>query len=171
MKLLVLSDTHIPKRSKAYPDRLLEELKQADAILHAGDFLTADAYHELCGYGMVYAVYGNADNEDVKSMLPDKQLLKMNGFTIGLIHGHEGKGRTTEKRALNAFQDQKLDCLIFGHSHIPVHKQEGDLLLFNPGSPTDKRRQPFFSYGILTLEQELRAEHIFFEKGSVKPGC
>ncbi|WP_331712032.1 metallophosphoesterase family protein [Bacillus sp. SJS] len=166
VKIVVLSDTHVPKRAKSFPPRLLVELQTADAIIHAGDLLNTAAYRELCTFGTVHAVYGNADEEELKHLLPRRLLLDMNSFKIGVVHGHEGKGSSTERRALNAFKDEHLDCLIFGHSHIPVKKQDKGLLIFNPGSPTDKRRQPRFSFGLINIGETLQAEHVFFKKGS-----
>ncbi|MGD6818579.1 metallophosphoesterase family protein [Metabacillus sp. 84] len=164
MNLFVISDTHIPKRAKALPDHVKAQAKSADAIIHAGDFLNLDAYYDLCRYGPpVYAVYGNADDKELKEVLPSRLILNLNGFALGVVHGHEGKGATTEKRALNAFGNEKLDSLIFGHSHIPISKQQDGVLLFNPGSPTDKRRQALFSYGIIRLEEEIYAKHVFFK--------
>lgn len=137
MKIVVLSDTHLPKRKKGLPTRLLEELKDVEIIIHAGDWLTIDVYNELQTYARVEGVYGNVDDEEIIGLLPSKKIVEVGGFTIGITHGH-GKGKTTEKRAIAAFEGEKVDCIIFGHSHIPVKKYEGDILIFNPGSPTDK---------------------------------
>ena len=81
----------------------------------------------------------------------------------GVTHGH-GKGKTTEKRALLAFEHEQVDAVIFGHSHIPTHKQIGDITLFNPGSATDKRREKQFSFGLLYIQKNtLRVEHVFYD--------
>ncbi|WP_409270344.1 metallophosphoesterase family protein [Neobacillus sp. SCS-31] len=101
------------------------------------------------------------DGNDVKSLFPDKKIIQAGKFRIGLVHGH-GIGKTTEKRAIEAFIGEKVDCIIYGHSHIPVHKFTEGILLFNPGSATDKRRQKQFSYGILEVGEELSAKHVFF---------
>ncbi|MTH55213.1 YfcE family phosphodiesterase [Bacillus mangrovi] len=162
MKIAVLSDTHFPKRRKAFPPQLERDLAQADAIIHAGDFLTVEAFRELQKYGPLHAVYGNGDCTELKELLPGKLMLEFGRFRVGVVHGHEGRGASTEKRALNAFKNHKPDCVIFGHSHIPIKKEQDGLLIFNPGSPSDKRRQPLFSYGILTLGDKLTAEHVFF---------
>ncbi|MCD7035608.1 metallophosphoesterase [Metabacillus sp. GX 13764] len=162
MRIIVISDTHIPKKAKKLPDILIQDLKGADMVLHAGDFQIMDVYEELAGYGKLIGVAGNVDSPELHDLLGEKHLLMLNGFSIGLTHGH-GEKLTTEKRAIQAFQDEKPDCIIFGHSHIPVLKTEKDILLFNPGSPLDKRKQPRYSYGILTLGDELHAEHVFFD--------
>jgi uncharacterized protein len=161
MKIVVLSDTHLPKRNRGLPPRLLEELQDVDLIIHAGDWQTIDVYHQLQTYGRVEGVYGNVDNDDVTRLLPSKKIVEAGGFRIGITHGH-GKGKTTEKRAIAAFEGEKVDCIIFGHSHIPVKRYEDNLLIFNPGSPTDKRRQKFFSFGVISLSDKITAEHIYF---------
>lgn len=161
MKIVVLSDTHLPKRKKGLPIRLLEELKNVDLIIHAGDWQTIEVYKELQNYAKVEGVYGNVDDEKIIELLPEKQILELGEIKIGITHGH-GQGRTTEKRASSAFEGEKVDCIIFGHSHIPVKKFEGEILIFNPGSPTDKRRQKQYSFGVLSIGDKIAAEHIYF---------
>ncbi|WHY03029.1 metallophosphoesterase family protein [Neobacillus sp. DY30] len=163
MKIIVISDTHLPKRKKGLPVRLLEELKDVELIIHAGDWQTIDVYHELHRYGRVEGVYGNIDDAGIVGLLPSKLIVEAGGFRFGITHGH-GKGKTTEKRAIAAFEGENVDCIIFGHSHIPVKRYEGDLLIFNPGSPTDKRRQKLFSFGVITVSDKITAEHIFFNE-------
>ncbi|GAB1769255.1 metallophosphoesterase family protein [Priestia megaterium] len=163
MKIVILGDTHIPKRAKHFPKRLLAELKTADAIIHTGDFQTIDVYNELRVFAPVHGVIGNVDSEELQQVLPTSLLLPFDDVTIGVAHGH-GKGKTTEKRALLAFEHQQVDAVIFGHSHIPVHKQIGDITLFNPGSATDKRRQKQFSFGLLYIQKDtLHFEHVFYD--------
>ncbi|WP_226582326.1 metallophosphoesterase family protein [Halobacillus litoralis] len=163
MKVLVVADTHMPKKGKTLPDRLLQELPSADAVIHAGDWQTVEVYRELEGYAPVTGVYGNVDGEEIQAVFPAQQIVEWHGYRIGIVHGH-GDKKTTEKRALETFGDDSLDILIYGHSHIPVLRYFKKTLLFNPGSPTDKRRTPFYSFGILTLEEEgIHSEHIFFK--------
>lgn len=162
MRVIVLSDTHIPKRAKELPSELVQELKQADLIIHAGDWQTIEVLDMLRPYGPIEGVYGNVDSEHIKQQFPDKKLLEIKGFKIGVVHGH-GQKQTTEKRALAAFSEESLDLLIFGHSHIPVKKQIGRMWVFNPGSPTDKRRQRFFSFGILEITDALEINHLYFK--------
>jgi uncharacterized protein len=161
MKIVVLSDTHLPKRTKGLPKRLIDELKDADLIIHAGDWQSIDVYNELLSYAKVEGVYGNGDGDDIKSLFREKRIVEVGGFKIGITHGH-GKGKTTEKRAIQAFDREKVDCIVFGHSHIPIKKFENEVLLFNPGSPTDKRRQEKYSFGVFYLGDCLEAEHIYF---------
>ncbi|MCC3377775.1 metallophosphoesterase, partial [Cohnella sp. REN36] len=87
-----------------------------------------------------------------------KKVLTFGKYRIGLVHG-DGKSKTTERRAVDAFAKEDVHIIIFGHSHIPLLRWHEGRLLFNPGSPTDKRRQPQFSYGILELGNEVNATH------------
>jgi uncharacterized protein len=163
MKIVVLSDTHMPKKALNLPDMLIRDLKNAEYIIHAGDWQTVELYDELKKYAEVIGVTGNVDSPELHRFLNCKEVFNTGDYKIGIVHGH-GKGKTTEKRAVNAFLTEKVDCIIFGHSHIPVVKEDRGMILFNPGSPTDKRRQRDFSYGILTVEEKIQAEHVFFSK-------
>jgi uncharacterized protein len=163
MKIVVLSDTHMPKKALNLPDMLIRDLKNAEYIIHAGDWQTVELYDELKRYAEVIGVTGNVDSPELHRFLNCKEVFNTGDFKIGIVHGH-GKGKTTEKRAVNAFWTEKVDCIIFGHSHIPVVKEDRGMILFNPGSPTDKRRQRDFSYGILTVGEKIEAEHVFFSK-------
>jgi len=167
MKIIVLSDTHMPKREKFLPPRLVEELKVADLIIHAGDWQTIDVYNHLKTFAKVEGVFGNVDDEDIKDMFPEKRIVEAGRYKIGITHGH-GSGKTTEKRAVQMFADERVDCIIFGHSHIPIKKDYKGILLFNPGSPTDRRRQEKYSFGVITIGESLEAEHIFFTKESTE---
>ncbi|ASF41568.1 metal-dependent phosphodiesterase [Halobacillus halophilus] len=162
MKIVVLSDTHMPKKGKSLPERLVEELPSADAIIHTGDWHSKEVVEELKKYGPpLYGVYGNVDGEDIQSVFPYKQTIELNGFRIGLIHGH-GEKKTTEKRAVEGFKGEEVDLIIFGHSHLPLTRYMNKVMLFNPGSVTDKRKMPYYSFGILRLEENIHAEHVFF---------
>lgn len=162
MRVVVLSDTHMPKKAKVLPRRLLVELDQADAIIHAGDWQMTEVYEMLKAYAPVYGVYGNVDDQSIREFFPIKQTFTIEGHKIGLIHGH-GEKKTTEKRVIEAFEDEEVSIIIFGHSHLPLLRYYKKRLLFNPGSVTDKRKLPYYSFGILTLDDEIQAEHIFFE--------
>ncbi|MBH0230251.1 metallophosphoesterase family protein [Halobacillus yeomjeoni] len=162
MKLIVLSDTHMPKKAKQLPDRLIEELKDADLIIHAGDWQTVEVYHELKKHAPVRGVYGNVDGEDIKRLFPSQLVFDAEGHKIGVIHGH-GEKKTTEKRVIEAFEKEDVSLIIFGHSHLPLLRYYKNKLLFNPGSVTDKRKLPYYSFGKLTVSEEIQAEHIFFK--------
>ncbi|MFS0559985.1 metallophosphoesterase family protein [Terribacillus sp. 179-K 1B1 HS] len=164
MRITILADTHMPRMAKAWPSALLPYLEQADHIIHAGDFQDICVLDSLSSFAPVTAVSGNIDSPELIDKLPKKQLLNFHGLKIGLTHGH-GKGKTTEQRARAEFHKVAIDLLIYGHSHIPIHKKESDLVLFNPGSPTDKRRQEQFSFGELIVEEDgtWSLGHIFYK--------
>lgn len=165
MKIVVLSDTHMPKKAKHLPQRIIKDLETADYIIHAGDWQTVELFQELKQYAEVIGVTGNVDSPELKTVMSPKEILHAGDFKIGVVHGH-GTGKTTEKRAVDAFLMDEVDCIVYGHSHIPVRKETNGLLLFNPGSPTDKRRQKEFSYGILTIRGKIEAEHVYFDDKS-----
>ncbi|WP_044022148.1 metallophosphoesterase family protein [Bacillus sp. SG-1] len=164
MKMIVISDTHMPNRGQEFPPVLIKELKSADLIIHAGDWNTIDVYEKLKGFGRVEGVYGNTDQQEILETFPKKMVLNAEGYSIGVVHG-DGKGKTTEKRALEAF-DERPDIIIFGHSHIPYARYSQGTLLFNPGSATDKRKQPYYSFGIIEIESEIKSQHIFYKSKS-----
>lgn len=162
MRIAVISDTHMPKRAKKLPEILIEGLRGTELIIHAGDWTTIEVYKELQTLAPVIGVRGNIDPPELP--FEEKLTIVIKGYRIGVVHGHVGKKKTTPERAYEAFQNQKLDLIVFGHSHIPYKQYLGEKLLFNPGSPTDKRFQPQFSYGIVTLGETLDAEHFYFDR-------
>lgn len=162
MRIGVIADTHMPKHAKALPEALKKGLEDVDLIIHAGDWQTLEIYESLKKLAPVDGVAGNVDGEEIVKALGRKKILSFHGFNIGVVHGH-GKKKTTEKRALEAFEEDDVDIIIFGHSHIPLHKTIGDVQMFNPGSPTDKRRQPKFSYGIIEIDQSVTARHVYYD--------
>lgn len=167
MKIVVIADTHMPKKGKQLPSRLIQELDTTDLIIHAGDWSSMSVYHELYEFAPVTGVYGNVDHEDVKEHFPLSELLEISGHKIGITHGH-GEKKTTEKRALEMFADNEVDVIIFGHSHIPMQRYSKRTLLLNPGSPTDKRWLPYYSFAILEIGEDLRAEMVFFKNEESK---
>lgn len=163
MLIGVVSDTHITGRGRKLPPVLIEGLSQVDAIIHAGDWMTLDVYEELSKLAPVQGVAGNGDGDEVSRYFGMKRIADYAGIRIGIVHGHEGPGKTTPERARLAFRDDTPDIVVFGHSHIPMQKRAGSVLLFNPGSPTDKRRQPLYSYGLIHIRDgEFAAEHRYF---------
>lgn len=163
MKVGVLSDTHIPLKAKALPDEVLQAFKEVDFIIHAGDITSLDVLDTLNTFAPVIAVSGNVDRDKLQAILSDKEIISLNGYRIGITHGHGSAGKTLD-RVIKCFEDDPVDCIIFGHSHIPYCETINRVLLFNPGSPTDKRRNEFFSFGILELGDTIEAKHIFFKK-------
>jgi len=162
MKIIVLGDTHMPRMAKSLPLALVEGLRTADLILHVGDWQTLAVRQMLETFAPVDGVAGNGDGPELVTQFGRRKILEVAGVRIGLVHGHEGPGASTEERARRAFAATDVDIILFGHSHIPLHRTAGNVLLFNPGSATDKRRQPQYSYGVLTLTAgHIAAHHVF----------
>lgn len=156
VRLGVLADTHLPTRARSLPPILFAAFAGVDAILHAGDLCTLAVLIELEAIAPVYAVYGNVDGEDVRRRLPGSRLLTFGAHRIGLVHG-DGPGRiATPERARAAFTE--ADIIVFGHSHQPYNRRVDGVLLFNPGSPTDRRFEPQCTYGTIVLGREVTAE-------------
>ena len=148
-----MADTHIRRGGKRrLPDDVYVELDRADAILHAGDVITADLVHELSGFAPTYAVLGNNDvaDADLVAMLPESRVEVLGGVRVGMIHDSgPSKGRAGRMR--RRFPDCPL--VVYGHSHIPYDGEGVDgQRLFNPGSPTERRMQPAHTLGILDLD-------------------
>lgn len=162
-KIVILSDTHMPVRAKKLPARLIEECKTADFILHAGDWQSLDVYFELAAYAETDGVTGNVDPWEVLDRFGKKKILSFGDLNIGIIHG-DGMRLTTEQRAFEAFAGEAVDIIVFGHSHTPVMREHEGIILFNPGSPTDKRRQAQYSFGLLEIGETWELKHIFFDK-------
>lgn len=149
-RVVVLSDTHIrPGGSRRLPDAVYTMLDEADVVLHAGDIVSADVLHELSGFAPTYAVLGNNDLDPALSHLPETRVVEIDGLRVGMIHDSGPReGRPARMRRL--FPD--CDVVVFGHSHIPWNERGVDgQLLFNPGSPTDKRMQPVHTAGLLDV--------------------
>jgi len=167
MKVGVLSDTHIPTKAKALPDEVLQAFKDVDCIIHGGDITSLEVLDTLNTLAPVIAVSGNRDHDKLQAILSDKEMITLNGYQIGITHGHGSSGKTLD-RVIKRFKNDPVDCIIFGHSHIPYCETVNRVLLFNPGSPTNKRSNEFFSFGILELGDRIEAKHIFFKKAISK---
>ena len=151
MNVVVLADTHAPRRWRVVPPRVAAHLSGADLILHAGDVCTADVLNELSGYAPVHAVRGNNDGPDIADWgAPDRLLIDLDGLSVGMIHD-SGAATGRLSRMRRAFPDCEL--VVFGHSHIPMDVADQGLRLFNPGSPTDRRRQPHGTIGLLEIRR------------------
>jgi uncharacterized protein len=145
--LAIISDTHLPRGSRALPAECVERLRAADLILHAGDLATAGVLADLRAIGPpVEAVYGNVDDLEVRAQLPSARLVEAGAARIAMVHdaGPAG-GRLARLRQRFA----GADAVVFGHSHIPLHEHDPatGFQIFNPGSPTDRRRQPTHTMG------------------------
>jgi uncharacterized protein len=148
-RLAVISDTHLPRGARALPDTCVEQLRTADAILHAGDLIEMSVLDELERLGPpVHAVRGNVDSAELQARLPLTRLVKVGGARIAMVHdGGPAVGRL--ERLRRRFPD--ADAVVFGHSHLPLLEERDGFKIFNPGSPTERRRALRHSMGIATV--------------------
>ncbi len=156
MRVVVLADTHAPRRWRACPPRVAAQLRGADLILHAGDVCTASVLTELAEYAPVVAVLGNNDQPDVAAWgAAETAELDLDGLSVAMVHDSgAAAGRTVRMRR----RFPSADLVVFGHSHIPLDESARGLRIFNPGSPTDRRRQPHGTLGVLSIDSGRLAE-------------
>jgi putative phosphoesterase len=160
VRLAIISDTHLPRGARRLPDACVAHLRSADLILHAGDFTALGVLRELEALGPpVAAVHGNVDGSDVRAVLPEQRIVEAGGARIAMVHDAGPASRRLE-RLQAAFPD--VQAVVFGHSHIPLHEMgEGNFQIFNPGSPTDRRRQPKHTMGLATVDGDsIVFEHV-----------
>jgi uncharacterized protein len=143
--LLLLADTHLPKRARALPDEVWRQVDAADVVIHAGDWVDVALLDELEERSRrLFGVYGNNDHGPLRERLPEVARVELGGVRFGVVH-ETGAAAGREERCSASFPD--LDVLVFGHSHIPWDTTTASgLRLLNPGSPTDRRRQPACTY-------------------------
>ncbi len=145
MQLLILADTHVSTRARELPARVWDEVGRADVVLHAGDWVDVGLLDELEQRAAhLIGVYGNNDGPELRSRLPEVARLELDGVRLAMVH-ETGASRDREQRCARDYPD--ADVLVFGHSHIPWDTTASSgLRLLNPGSPTDRRRQPYCTY-------------------------
>jgi putative phosphoesterase len=158
VRALVLADTHIrPGRARRLPDALYAELERVDVVLHAGDVVTQHLLDELSGFAPVHAVLGNNDGELV-GVLPEVCTLELEGVTVAMVH-ETGATKGRADRVRRRFPDATV--VVFGHSHMPLDEEGVDgQRLFNPGSPTERRRAPARTYGRLDISDGRLVRHV-----------
>jgi putative phosphoesterase len=143
--LVIVSDTHLPLRARALPEPVWTAIEAADVVLHAGDWVSEsllDEFESRCR--RLVGVYGNNDGPGLRERLPEVARVELDRLRIAVVH-ETGPAKNREIRCAKDFPD--VDLLVFGHSHIPWDSTApGGLRLINPGSPTDRRRQPFCTY-------------------------
>lgn len=151
MRLLLLADTHLPLRAKALPEEVWTAVEAADLVLHAGDWVSAELLDQMEARSRnLLACWGNNDGAELRARLPEVARAVVDGVRIAVVH-ETGAAKGREARMEQAFPD--TDLLVFGHSHIPWDTTApGGLRLLNPGSPTDRRRQPFCTYMSVDLD-------------------
>ena len=157
MRIGVVSDTHLPRFGRSLPEPLVRGLRHAriERLIHCGDWTDPFVVDLLEAIAPVDGVAGNNDPPELAARFAHAPVIRLDGLRIGLTHGHLGPTHvTTMQRAQLAFaRDPDLAAICFGHSHLPsVTRSETGTLLVNPGSPTDKRRQPRYSWALLTVE-------------------
>ena len=152
MLIAVISDTHLPRGARRLPDACLERIAAADLLLHAGDFVTVEVLRELEALGPpVAAVHGNVDSAELCGLLPAERVVEAGGARIALIHDAGPRGGRLE-RMRRRFGD-RAGAVVFGHSHLPLHETSEDgFQVFNPGSPTERRRAPAHTMGLAKVE-------------------
>ncbi|HXS33886.1 MAG TPA: metallophosphoesterase family protein [Solirubrobacterales bacterium] len=158
--IAVIADTHMPKGNRRLPERCLELIGAAEATIHVGDFFAASVLAELrqlCP--ALLAVHGNVDEPALRRELPKELEIELGGRTLTLVHDSgAAKGRLTRLRR----RFPEADAVVFGHSHLPLHEEEDDFQIFNPGSPTERRRAPRASMGLLDYSSgRLIFEHVW----------
>jgi uncharacterized protein len=151
MLIAVISDTHLPRGSRRLPDACVERIAAADLLLHAGDFSTLDVLRELEAIGPpVTAVHGNVDSAELRLLLPEECVVEVGGARIAMVH--DAGARTGRLERMRRRFGDRADLVVFGHSHMPVHEQAPDgFQILNPGSPTERRRAPSHTMGLIEV--------------------
>jgi putative phosphoesterase len=150
VRVAIISDTHLPRGTRTLPEPCVERLREADAILHCGDVATAEVLDWFEALGPpVHAVYGNVDEAPLLDRLPERRVVELGGARIGMVH-IPGPAKGRFERLKDLFPD--ADAAVFGHTHLPEHEERAGFQLFNPGSPTERRRAPSKTMGMATIE-------------------
>jgi len=158
LRIAVIGDTHMPKGARRLPERCLELLADADLIVHTGDFSERSVLAQLQDLGRVIAVHGNVDSDELRRELPERITVDLGGAALGLVHD-AGPARGRLERLRREFPE--ADAVVFGHSHMPLHERDGDFQIFNPGSPTERRRAPAKTMGLGKLaDGEVTFQHV-----------
>ena len=149
MLVAVIADTHMTGGRRSLPGRCVDLIESADLVIHAGDIMTVAALIEIEAIGTpIRAVAGNMDEWELRDRLPDETEMKLDGTRIAMVHdGGAAAGRLVRLRG--RFPD--ADAVVFGHSHIPLHERSGGFQIFNPGSPTERRRAPAHAMGLARI--------------------
>jgi len=157
LRIVVIADTHGPPMR--LPARLIEIVAECDLLIHAGDFCTREMLSTLQRLAPVAAVWGNNDEDEIRSRLPERLALKIGSCQVEVIHGHQN--RTAMATAQTVAKTMTgPGVVIFGHSHQAWCCPAGDILLLNPGSPTAARFSRRKTYAVLTTSPDLRADII-----------
>ena len=148
----MIADTHMPRGARRLPDACVERIAGSDLVLHAGDFTSAPTLEEIELIGPpLLAVHGNVDGEELRRLLPGERTVDAAGARIAMTHD-AGPARGRLARMRRRFPD--ADACVFGHSHIPLHEASEGFQIFNPGSPTERRRAPDHTMGLIRVEDD-----------------
>lgn len=150
MKIAVISDTHVRKHMDKIEKLITKSLKDVDLVIHAGDYTSNKVIPYIEKYHKFIGVYGNNDKGEIRSKVKEKQIITLDKYKIGVYHGHGSKKNTLDN-VYEIFKNDSLDVIIFGHSHKPFVTTKNKTLIINPGSPTSKRKEKYYSYIILEL--------------------
>jgi hypothetical protein len=155
MLVAVISDTHLPRGPRRLPEACVERIAAADLLLHAGDFSTAEVLRELEGIGPpLLGVHGNVDSAELRRLLPAERVVEAQGARIAMVH--DAGPRAGRLKRLRARFGERADLVVFGHSHMPLHEQAEDgFQMLNPGSPTERRRAPTHTMGLIRVDSGL----------------
>jgi uncharacterized protein len=158
--IAVLADTHMPRGARRLPERCVELIEASEAVIHAGDFIAASVLAELRSLAPeVHAVRGNVDESALRDSLPAELEVEIGAGVVAVTHD-AGPARGRLERLRRRFP--AADAVVFGHSHLPLHEEEGGFQIFNPGSPTERRRAPRSSMGLLTYgPSNIAFEHVW----------
>jgi len=166
VRLLLIADTHVPRRAHDLPEQVWDEVARADAVVHAGDWMAPELLDALTARSQrLVACWGNNDGPELRSRLPERADAVLDGLRLTVVH-ETGASGGREVRMSAAYPD--TDVLVFGHSHIPWDTTTTTgLRLLNPGSPTDRRRQPFCTYMTAKVEDGTLTEVVLHRVGEV----
>jgi uncharacterized protein len=155
MLIAVISDTHLPRGARRLPEACIERIEAADLLLHAGDFSTLEVLRELEAIGPpVVGVQGNVDSAELRRLLPAERVVEAGGARIAMVHDAGPRAGRLER--LRARFGERAELVVFGHSHMPLREQAEDgFQILNPGSPTERRRAPAHTMGLIRVDSGL----------------
>jgi uncharacterized protein len=164
VRLLLIADTHVPSRARDLPAQVWDEVARADVVVHAGDWMKPELLDELTARSKrLVACWGNNDGPELRARLPERADVVLDGLRLTVVH-ETGASGGREARMSRSYPD--TDVLVFGHSHIPWDTTTGaGLRLLNPGSPTDRRRQPFCTYMTTHIEDSALTDVVLHRLG------
>ena len=157
MLIAVISDTHLPRGTRRLPEACVERIAGADLLLHAGDFSTLQVLRALEAIGPpLVGVHGNVDSADLRRLLPAERVVDADGARIAMLH--DAGPRAGRLARMRRRFGERADLVVFGHSHLPLHERSPDgFQIFNPGSPTERRRAPSHTMGLIEVANGLAA--------------